>query len=142
MIIIQTKTEDHFLNESLFGAITHDKENKKVRAVEPAPTYYENNFEDVEKVVYTNASNPTLWVSEGSELQRMKKRYDEKIEEMSKLDANLIKAIDDMRRFACDMLEQVNTFNVAVPKQMRDFILQHAGEMKSRTLNDYYRQTP
>ena len=83
MIIIKTKNGDHFINEKEVTEVQHDREKAEVNCY-GANGYY-SHHEDVEGVVYTNDAQPTSWKDEGSEIARLKKSIDERMEWANKL---------------------------------------------------------
>ena len=83
MIIVKTKNGDHFINEKAVIEVKHDRE-KAVVSCYGANDYY-SYHEFVEGVVYTNDAQPTSWTDEGSEIARLKKSIDERMEYANKL---------------------------------------------------------
>ena len=83
MIIVKTKNGDHFINEKSVIEVKHDRE-KAVVDCWGANGYY-SHHEDVEGVIYTNDAQPTSWTDEGSEIARLKKSIDERMEWANKL---------------------------------------------------------
>ena len=83
MIIIKTKNGDHFINEKSVIEVQHDREKAVVNCY--GANGYFSHHEDVEGVIYTNDTQPTSWTDEGSEIARLKKSIDERMEWANKL---------------------------------------------------------
>ena len=84
MIIIKTNNGDVFVNEKTTHIVEHNREDKTV--VIRNPQYKLNStINDVEGVIYTNDAQPTSWTDEGSEIARLKKSIDERMEWANKL---------------------------------------------------------
>lgn len=75
MIIVKRTTGDVFINEKTVQSVMHDKQSKLVliKDVEGKPS---DAFYEVEFVGYTNDAQPTQWMDEGSEIQRLKSEYE------------------------------------------------------------------
>lgn len=77
MIIVNTTNGAIFINEKKADMVRHNKEKKQVQVflIEGAEL-----INDVESVTYTTDSQPTTWKDEGSEVGKLKEKY-EKLEE-------------------------------------------------------------
>ena len=75
MIIVKRTDGDVFINEKTVQSVMHDKQSKSVliKDVEGKPS---DAFYEVEFVGYTNDAQPTQWMDEGSEIQRLKSEYE------------------------------------------------------------------
>ena len=87
MIIVQTKTGVHFINENAVRNVEH---NKKHATVE----YWDVNkqwslIEKVESVTYT--TKETEFKEDGTELEKLKKKYDEAYEYNSQYRAEIFR---------------------------------------------------
>ena len=75
MIIIKTKTGDHFINEKAVTAVHHDREKAVVSWY--SDNGYQGHHEDVVEVYYSNDAHDTEYRSKGCELEALEKRIDE-----------------------------------------------------------------
>jgi len=84
MIIVKRTIGDVFINEKTVQSVMHDKQSKSVliKDVEGKPS---DAFYEVESVVYTNDAQPTQWMDEGSEIQRLKADLEKQKKEFSQL---------------------------------------------------------
>ena len=90
MIIIKTANGDRFINDAETLQVSHVKDKAQV---EVWPSHWGNQqqqpqyfvIEHVEAVIYTNAAQATQWKDEGSELEKLKAKYDEHMEWSGKL---------------------------------------------------------
>jgi predicted thioredoxin/glutaredoxin len=82
MIIVKRTAGDVFINEKTVQSVMHDKQSKSVliKDVEGKPS---DAFYEVEFVGYTNDAQPTQWMDEGSEIQRLKSEYEKLKKEFS-----------------------------------------------------------
>jgi hypothetical protein len=96
MIIVKTNNGDRFINEAETLQVSHNKDKALVEVwpsrwgnQQQQPQYY--IIEHVEAVIYTNAAQATQWKDEGSELEKLKAKYDENMEWSGKLRDEYIK---------------------------------------------------
>lgn len=84
MVIVKRTIGDVFINEKTVQSVMHDKQSKSVliKDVEGKPS---DAFYEVEFVGYTNDAQPTQWMDEGSEIQRLKSEYEKLKKEFSQL---------------------------------------------------------
>jgi hypothetical protein len=75
MIIIKTKTGDHFINEKAVTEVKYDREKAVTNC--HGPFGYFSNHENVVGVIYTNDAHDTEFISNGRELMALEKRIDE-----------------------------------------------------------------
>lgn len=99
MIIIKTKNGDVFVNEKETQIVQHDRENERVviRSRKEGPNCA---VKDVEGIIYTNEAQPTQWMDEGSQIEKMREQLKEDSAEICKLkDAykNLLEERDELK---------------------------------------------
>jgi hypothetical protein len=75
MIIIKTKTGDHFINEKAVTEVKYDREKAVTNC--HGPNGYFSHHENVVGVIYTNDAHDTEFISNGRELMALEKRIDE-----------------------------------------------------------------
>ena len=90
MIIVKTTNGDRFINDAETLQVSHVKDKAQVEVwpsrwgnQQQHPQYY--IIEHVEAVIYTNAAQATQWKEEGSELEKLKAKYDEHMKWSGKL---------------------------------------------------------
>ena len=90
MIIVKTTNGDRFINDAETLQVSHVKDKAQVEVwpsrwgnQQQQPQYFV--IEHVEAVIYTNAAQATQWKDEGSELEKLKAKYDEHMEWSGKL---------------------------------------------------------
>ena len=90
MIIVKTTNGDRFINDAETLQVSHVKDKAQVEVwpsrwgnQQQQPQYFV--IEHVEAVIYTNAAQATQWKDEGSELEKLKAKYDENMEWSGKL---------------------------------------------------------
>ena len=91
MIIIKTKTGDHFINEKAVTEVKYDREKAVTNC--HGPNGYFSHHENVVGVIYTNDAHDTEFISNGRELMALEKR----IEELNNERSLLFKHFDFMR---------------------------------------------
>lgn len=96
MIIVKTNNGDRFINEAETLQVNHIKDKKQVEVwpsrwgdQQQQPQFYV--IEHVEKVVYTNLAQSTEWSDEGSEIKKLKKKLDARLEWSNKLRDDYLK---------------------------------------------------
>ena len=75
MIIVKRTAGDVFINEKTVQSVMHDKQSKSV-LIKDVEGKQSDAFYEVESVGYTNDAQPTQWMDEGSEIQRLKSEYE------------------------------------------------------------------
>ena len=90
MIIVKTTNGDRFINDAETLQVSHVKDKAQVEVwpsrwgnQQQQPQYFV--IEHVEAVIYTNVAQATQWKDEGSELEKLKAKYDEHMEWSGKL---------------------------------------------------------
>ena len=90
MIIVKTNNGDRFINEDETLQVIHNKDKAQVEVwpsrwgnQQQHPQYFV--IEHVEAVIYTNAAQATQWKDEGSDLEKLKTKYDEHMKWSGKL---------------------------------------------------------
>lgn len=89
MIIVKTKNGDRFINDKAVTLVEHNREKAEVNAYGDKGVML--GIKDVEYVIYTNDAQPTSWKDEGSEIQRLNKSLDEKMECICKMRGEYLK---------------------------------------------------
>ena len=93
MIIVKTKNGDRFINDKAVTMVEHDREKAVVHVHGDKGMFF--RIEDVEGVIYTNDAQPTSWKDEGSELEKLKAKYDEHMEWSGKLRDEYMKVMQE-----------------------------------------------
>ena len=75
MIIVKRTAGDVFINEKTVQSVMHDKQSKSV-LIKDVEGKQSDAFYEVESVGYTNDAQPTQWMDEGSDIQRLKSEYE------------------------------------------------------------------
>ena len=83
MIIIKTKTGDHFINEKAVTEVKYDREKAVTNC--HGPNGYFSHHENVVGVIYTNDAHDTEFISNGCELMALEKRIKELLNARSRL---------------------------------------------------------
>lgn len=124
MIIVKTKSGDHFINEKAVTEVKHDRE-KAVVDCWGANGYY-SHHEDVEGVVYTNDAQPTSWKDEGSEIKRLTEELEERKEYCSNIRSEYLKIAQE-----CDELKaRVADLEPKTPKYENDPVTVITGHIR------------
>jgi hypothetical protein len=96
MIIIKTANGDRFINEAETLQVSHVKDKAQVEVwpsrwgnQQQLPQYF--IIENVEAVIYTNASQATQWIDEGSEIAKLKESLNNRTEWSKKLRDDYLK---------------------------------------------------
>ena len=100
MIIVKTTNGDRFINDAETLQVSHVKDKAQVEVwpsrwgnQQQQPQYFV--IEHVEAVIYTNAAQATQWKDEGSELEKLKAKYDEHMEWSGKLRDEYMKMMQE-----------------------------------------------
>ncbi len=100
MIIIKTANGDRFINDAETLQVSHVKDKAQVEVwpsrwgnQQQQPQYFV--IEHVEAVIYTNAAQATQWKDEGSELEKLKAKYNEHMEWRGKLRDEYMKVMQE-----------------------------------------------
>lgn len=99
MIIIKTKKGDVFVNEKATHVVQHDRENELVviRSHKEGPNCV---VRDVEGIIYTNEAQPTQWMDEGSQIEKMREQLKQNHDEICRLadaNRNLLEECDELK---------------------------------------------
>lgn len=99
MIIIKTSDGDVFVNEKETQVVQHNRENEWVviRSRKEGPNCVVRN---VEGIIFTNEAQPTQWMDEGSQIEKMREQLKEDSAVICKLkDAynNLLEERDELK---------------------------------------------
>ena len=100
MIIVKTTNGDRFINDAETLQVSHAKDKAQVEVwpsrwgnQQQVPQYFV--IEHVEAVIYTNAAQATQWKDEGSELEKLKAKYNEHMEWSGKLRDEYMKVMQE-----------------------------------------------
>jgi hypothetical protein len=100
MIIVKTTNGDRFINDAETLQVSHVKDKAQVEVwpsrwgnQQQQPQYFV--IEHVEAVIYTNAAQATQWKDEGSELEKLKAKYDEHMKWSGKLRDEYMKIMQE-----------------------------------------------
>ena len=100
MIVIKTSNGDRFINDTETLQVSHVKDKAQVEVwpsrwgnQQQQPQYFV--IEHVEAVIYTNAAQATQWKDEGSELEKLKAKYDEHMKWSGKLRDEYMKIMQE-----------------------------------------------
>ena len=137
MIIIKTKKGDVFVNEKETQIVQHDRENEWVviRSHKEGPNCV---VRDVEGIIYTNEAQPTQWMDEGSEVERLTKncvKYRVMINKWRKIYDNIN---NDFFRFIVDMIHVAEHHREQLPADVLKAIIDRAEELKPKVLHYEY----
>lgn len=99
MIIIKTKKGDVFVNEKEIQVVQHDREKELVviRSHKEGPNCV---VRDVEGIIYTNEAQPTQWIDEGSQIEKMREQLKKNHDELCRLadaNRNLLEERDELK---------------------------------------------
>jgi len=99
MIIVKTKNGDVFVNEKETQVVQHDRGNKWVviRSHKEGPNCV---VRDVEGVIFTNEAQPTQWIDEGSQIEKMREQLKKNHDELCRLadaNRNLLEERDELK---------------------------------------------
>jgi hypothetical protein len=137
MIIIKSKNGDHFINDKSVVEVSHDKE--KATAGYYGANGIFNNIKDVECVTFISDAQPACISDEGSEVARLLKSCNDKAEYIERLIKQLKAVKDDLLHFAFDMEQIVCHYHDQIPSDICKQIQTPALDLKSKVLNDKYR---
>jgi hypothetical protein len=140
MIIIKTKNGSVFVNEQETLQVVHDKEAARVEIwlrTEQGGAVPTRFIEDVESVTYT--TKETEYTDKGSEVESLQEKCDEQHEYILRLNRQQNAIKDDLHRFACDMEQLVCHCHDLIPLGILKQIQTPALSLKSKVLNDEYR---
>lgn len=144
MIIVKTTNGDRFINEAETLQMNHIKDKAQVEVwpsrwgnQQQQPQYY--LIENVEGVTFISNTQPACISDEGSEVARLLKSCNEKAEYIDKLTKQLKTVKDDLLHFAFDMEQIVCHYHDQIPSDICKQIQTPALDLKSKVLNDKYR---
>lgn len=140
MIIIKTKNGSVFVNEQETLQVVHDKEAARVEIwlrTEQGGAVPTRFIEDVEMLAYTNKEME--YFDRGSEVERLKEECNEQHERVLRLNRQRNAIKDDLHQFACDMEQLACHYHDRIPLDILKQIQTPALSLKSKVLNDEYR---
>jgi hypothetical protein len=137
MIIVKTNNGDHFINEKSVTEVSHDREKEMVSYYGANGVF--NNIRDVEGVTFISDKQPACISDEGSEVARLLKSCNEKSDYIERLTKQLKAVKDDLLHFAFDMEQIVCHYHDQIPSDICKQIQTPALDLKSKVLNDKYR---
>jgi hypothetical protein len=137
MIIVKTKNGDRFINDKAVTMVEHEREKSVVNAYGDNGVFF--HIEDVEGVTFISEKQPACISDEGSEVARLLKSCNDKAEYIGKLTKQLKAVKDDLLHFAFDMEQIVCHYHDQIPSDICKQIQTPALDLKSKVLNDKYR---
>lgn len=131
MIIITTTNGNYFLNEKDYNFVAHSKTERKIKAYRTDDN--EDEFENVETITYTNEANPASFTfKDPGEIRK---------EEHIKLLYKALASVEiDLRKLACEMIENANIHGPQLPQYVREWMRSRGEEMKAMVNHDEYRK--
>lgn len=133
MIIITTTTGNFFINDKNYSLIEHDKDNGIVEVKNNDKELFPYKIINVKTVTYVTESSPTEFTfKDTGEVEK-----EEHIELLYKA---LKYAENDLRSFASEMIELVQTYGSMMPEQVRKQMRDHGEQMKAKVNHGEYRK--
>ena len=133
MIIITTASGNFFINEKNYSLIEHDKDRGVVEVKNNDKEFFPYTIKDVKTVTYVTESSPTEFVfKDTGEV--------EKEEYIKLLYKALESAENDLRSFASEMIELVQTYGSMMPEQVRKQMRERGEQMKAKVNHGDYRK--
>lgn len=133
MIIITTTTGNFFINDKNYSLIEHDKDGGTVEVRNNDKELFPYRIKDVKTVTCITESSPTEFTfKDTGEVEK-----EEHIELLYKA---LESAENDLRRFASEMIELVQTYGSMMPEQVRKQMRDHGEQMKAKVNHGEYRK--
>ena len=131
MIIIETTNGNYFLSDRDYNFVAHSKTERKVKAYRVNDI--EDDFDNVETLTYTNEANPASFT--------FKDPCETKKEKTIELYERALAASEnDMRQFANEMINLVNSFAKELPEHVRNAMRNRSEEIKAKVNHGFYRQ--
>ena len=100
MIIVKTKNGDVFVNEKEALTVMHNRRCGIVSVRYAGKDVPDFRILDVEGVIYTNEAQPTKWMTEGSQIEKMREQLKKNHDELCRLAAanrNLLEERDELK---------------------------------------------
>ena len=133
MIIITTTTGNFFINDKNYSLIEHYKDNGIVEVKNNDKELFPYKIINVKTVTYVTESSPTEFTfKDTGEVEK-----EEHIELLYKA---LEYAENDLRSFASEMIELVQTYGSMMPEQVRKQMRDHGEQMKAKVNHGEYRK--
>ena len=133
MIIVTTTTGNIFINDKNYSLIEHDKDGGMVEVKNNDKELFPYRIKDVKTVTYTTESSP-------NEFTFIDTGEVEKMEHIELLYKALEYAENDLRSFASEMIELVQTYGSMMPEQVRKQMRDHGEQMKAKVNHGEYRK--
>ena len=133
MIIITTTTGNFFINDKNYSLIEHNKDNGIVEVKNNDKELFPYKIINVKTVTYVTENSP-------SEFTFLDTGEVEKGEQIELLYKALEYAENDLRSFASEMIELVQTYSSMMPEQVRKQMRDHGEQMKAKVNNGEYRK--
>ena len=133
MIIITTTTGNFFINDKNYSLIEHDKDNGIVEVKNNDKELFPYKIINVKTVTYVTESS----TSEFTFLDTDEVEKEEYIELLYKA---LEYAENDLRSFASEMIELVQTYGSMMPEHVRKQMRDHGEQMKAKVNHGEYRK--
>ena len=133
MIIVTTTTGNFFINDKNYSLIEHDKDGGIIEVKNNDKELFPYKIKDVKTVTYITESSPTEFTfKDTGEV--------EKEEHIELLYKELEYAENDLRSFASEMIELVQTYGSMMPEQVRKQMRDHGEQMKAKVNHGEYRK--
>ena len=133
MIIVTTTTGNFFINDKNYSLIEHDKDGGTIEVKNNDMEMFPYKINNVKTVTYITESSPTEFTfKDTGEV--------EKEEHINLLYKALEYAENDLRRFASEMIEIVNTYAPIMPEQVKRQMRNHGEQMKAKVNDGEYRK--
>ena len=133
MIIITTTTGNFFINEKNYSLIEHDKDGGTVEVKNNNKELFPYTISNVKTVTYVTESSPTEFVFKDT-------GEAEKEEHIELLYKALEYAENDLRSFASEMIELVQTYGSMMPEQVCKQMRNRGEQMKAKVNHEEYRK--
>ena len=133
MIIITTTTGNFFINDKNYSLIEHDKDNGIVEVKNNDKELFPYKIINVKTVTYVTESST-------SEFTFLDTDEVEKGEYIELLYKALEYAENDLRSFASEMIELVQTYGSMMPEHVRKQMRDHGEQMKAKVNHGEYRK--
>ena len=133
MIIITTTTGNFFINDKNYSLIEHNKDNGIVEVKINDKELFPYKIINVKTVTYVTENSP-------SEFTFLDTGEVEKGEQIELLYKALEYAENDLRSFASEMIELVQTYGSMMPEQVRKQMRDHGEQMKAKVNHGEYRK--
>ena len=133
MVIVTTASGNFFINEKKYLLIEYDKDRGIVEIETDNKELFSYTIKDVKTVTYITESSP-------SEITFKDTGEVEKEKHIELLYKALEYAENDLRNFASEMIELVQTYGSMMPEQVCKQMRNHGEQMKAKVNHGEYRK--